>query len=118
MSMPPKSTLAGGAGVIEYLMRTRLYRQLTEAQAAALWLDCKAALQRRDLQETVDECDTCRGGSLDTLPRGDVLDVLAQVLTGQDWPLNMTSEAESDRFLGKLKAAFEERAYVRAEARA
>lgn len=113
--MKKSSPYRGGAGVVEYHMRTKLYRQLTEAQAASLWQECKQALEARGLQDTVDECEQSTTGSLDTLPRDDVLDVLARLLTGQDWPLNMAPQSETDTFIDKLKAAIAQRGYERAE---
>lgn len=113
--MKKPSPYRGGVGVVEYHMRTKLFRQLTEEQATSLWQECKLALQARGLQDTVDECEQSSTGSLDTLPRGDVLDVLARLLTGQDWPLNMAPPSESDAFIDKLKAAILQRGYARAE---
>ncbi len=112
--MTQSATLSGGPAVVEHLLRTKLYRQLTEAQAVSLWDECKRALQASDLQETVDECEESCSGRLDTLPRGDVLDALARILTSTTWPLNMTSQAESAVFIEKLGQAFLARGYVRA----
>lgn len=114
-SLPERSTFPGGIGVVEFHMRTRLYRKLTLEQASSLWEECKAMLQKHDLQETVDECEESQGGGLDTLPRGDVLDALARVLAGRDWPMNMTGQAESDAFIEKLRTAIIERGYARSE---
>ncbi len=113
--MTTSASLSGGRAVVEQLMRTKLFRQLTEAQAASLWVECKQALQDSDLQETVDECEESRTGGLDTLPRGDVLDALARILTGTTWPLNMTPDAEMAVFIEKLGQSFKARDYVRAD---
>lgn len=106
----------GGTGAIEFLMRTRCNRNMTEAQASALWEECKAQLLRVDLGETVEEVEQSEGGSLDTLPRSDVLSAIANVLTGSDWPINASSDAESDAFINKMGQAFAQRGYTRIQA--
>lgn len=114
------SHLAAGPGVAEYHLRRYLWVQLTDEQAAALWLELQAQLQKVGLQETVDEVATATNGKLDTLPRGDVLEAIAQVLTdgAHTWPCNGDSRATSDAFLEKLRAGVASRGYTAFEAAA
>lgn len=105
----------GGAGVVEYLMRSRLSCELTRHQAYDLWVECKRELSRHKLGETIVEAEGSRTGKLDTLPRDDVMDALARVLTGQDWPMNMTPGSESSVFVDKLRQALAFRGYARCE---
>ena len=105
----------GGPGVVQALLRTRLNRLLTLEQAEALWAECRAWLLAHGLGETVGEAESTMRGRLDTLPRGDVLSALAFVVTGLDWPLNMTPESEAANFRQKLKSGLLERGYAVAD---
>ncbi len=106
------SAYAGGVAVAEYTLRRYCGVQLTEAQAQALWAELKQHLLARRFRDTVQEAEESTTGGLDTLPRGDVLDALARVLTGLEWPLNMSSAEESRQFSDKFVAAIRERGYA------
>jgi uncharacterized circularly permuted ATP-grasp superfamily protein len=109
---PDTTALKGGALVVKRLLETRLYRRLTSEQAHVLWSQCATRLRAKGLDETIAEAQSSEKGSLDTLPRGDVLDVLAEELTGLSWPLNMTPRAVSDAFWRQLDAELDRRQYA------
>lgn len=111
------STFAGATGVAEYHMRRYVGVQLTEPQAASLWSEVEADLVRIGLPETVEEAQTSESGKLDTLPRGDVLDALARVLTkgAHNWPANCTPERETTAFVNALRNEVRARNYAPAK---
>lgn len=108
------SHLAAGPGVAEYHMRRYLWVQLTDEQAAALWEEMAEHLKKVGLRSTVREVATVTDGKLDTLPRGDVVDAIARVLTGgaHYWPANGDSRATSEAFLEKIRAGVAARGYT------
>ncbi len=108
-------TLSGGQRVILRIMKTRLLRELSDAQALELWEQCKAHLLAKKLKSTVRECEESTDGGLDTLPRGDVLDVLGHVLVNTEWPCNGMPEAHSRKFGERIQAAMDQRGYRRSE---
>lgn len=109
------SVLNGGAGAVERLMRSRFHRQMDQAQCEALWQECRTHLLKRPHPDrsTVKEIKESRGGRLDTWPREGLMDALGRVMTGMDWPLYMTPEAEANAFYDKLREVFLARGYVR-----
>lgn len=108
-----KLGLHGGAGCVERLMRRQLNRNLSRAQAEALWQECRAAMAERDDTDTIEEIEACDSGSLDTWPREGLQAALGEVLTGMDWPCNMDTDSVVKEFVNKLEAAFEARGYTR-----
>lgn len=91
----------GAVGVMDYLARRNLGRQLDEVQAAALWLEVQAQLVLVGRQDTIDEVRAAKRGVLGTLPRGDVLDAVALVLTAGEfrWPSNAEPEGLAQAFV-------------------
>ena len=112
--MTNKSTKAytGGPLVIAKIFRLRMGRALSAEQAALLWQQCEKRLIARGSKRTVIEARESTDGGLDTLPRGDVLDILSLELTGSGWPLNCSSEAESENFVANIRAAMDARGYA------
>lgn len=108
-----KLGLHGGAGCVERLMRRQLNRNLSRAQAEALWQECRAVMAERDDTGTIEEIEACDSGSLDTWPREGLQAALGEVLTGMDWPCNMDTDSVVKEFVNKLGAAFEARGYTR-----
>lgn len=104
----------GGIGCTEYHARRYLELQLTEPQAAALWLEIQADLKARGLGCTVREMKQIDTGSLDTLPRGDVLDALARLLTKGEfgWPANCDGEEHTRKFATAARDGIRERGYA------
>lgn len=107
-----KLGLHGGAGCVERLMRRQLNRNLSRAQAEALWQECRAVMAERDDTGTIEEIEACDSGSLDTWPREGLQAALGEVLTGMDWPCNMDTDSVVKEFVNKLEAAFEARGYT------
>lgn len=107
-----KLGLHGGAGCVERLMRRQLNRNLSRAQAEALWQECRAVLAARNDMATVKEIEECDSGSLDTWPREGLQDALGLVLAGMGWPCNMDTDSVVKEFVNKLEAAFEARGYT------
>lgn len=107
------SPFQAGVGCVEYHARRYLELRLTEPQAAALWLEVEADLRGKGLGSTAQEMIESTTGSLDTLPRGDVLDALARTLTkGEfDWPINADRDDHTDRFADAMRTAINERGY-------
>ena len=113
--MTTTSEITGGALVMQNLFSTRLGRVLTDTQAHTLWQECRKWLEENDSIEVMSEIEESRSGRLDTYPRDYALASIAYVLTGQDWPCNMTSEKETQLFVAALKKSVVERGYVKAE---
>lgn len=109
------SPYRGGVAVVEYHLRARCKRHLTQEQAQALWVEIKDRLTTVGLAETVEEAEESTTGRLDTLPRGDVLDAVATVLCGHAWPCNMDSEAVFDAFVRSMTSAMNARGYLRVD---
>jgi hypothetical protein len=106
-----KSPYKGGVGVVEYMMRRNCWRELTEAEATALWQECKAQLVKMRLRSTVRACEQSDDGGLDTLERGDVLDALALLFTNMRWPLNMDGEEGFNKFAEVMGPELRKRGY-------
>lgn len=113
--MATLTELTGGALVVARLMRQRCNRALTSEQANSLWMQCETRLIAKDLAETVTECAESDCGSLDTLPRDDVLSVLAEELAGCDWPINGSPQEHMSSFVMGMCAAFKRREYTRGD---
>lgn len=107
------SPFQAGVGCVEYHARRYLELRLTEPQAAALWLEVEAELRRKGLGDTAQEMIESSTGSLDTLPRGDVLDALARTLTkgAFDWPINADRDSYAAQFVDAMRATIQERGY-------
>lgn len=75
------------------------------ALSEALWVKCRAHLESRSLDETIEHIESAVGGSLDTLERGDLYDALGEVLVGRGWPLNGDPESISKKFSESLVKA-------------
>lgn len=74
-----------GTKVIQYLMKNVC--DLTDEQAAELWVDVRARLKAKRCTPTIKEAEACASGNLDTAPREITQDALAFVLTGYEfWP--------------------------------
>jgi hypothetical protein len=109
----PVLSLKGGPGVVAKLLRTKLGRELTAEQATELWARCKVHLAQ--LPETIQEAEESQSGSLDTLPRSDVMSALSQELAGRDWPINATPQAEVNLFIEAICQGMDARQYAYTE---
>ncbi|MBB4861662.1 hypothetical protein HNP46_000473 [Pseudomonas nitritireducens] len=101
-----------GRDVIAKVVNQKFGLNLSMDQCEALWKECEKNLRARGLGETVREARFSKDGGLATLPRGDVSDSLALILTGMYWPCNGDSQAVSDDFTSKLIEAFKQRGYI------
>lgn len=111
---PVLPELTGGAAVVASLVASRMHYALTPDQAQQLWGECRAHLERVGLMETVVEVERChRPEGLGTLPRGDVLESLGQVIAGSSWPINSHSAEDCKRFAEGLVAGIKRRGYAR-----
>lgn len=99
----PVTSYAPGARVLERLVR-RLGGTMSHELAISQWELVSAELIRRGLAESAKEALESEKGSMDTLPRGDVQSAWAYVVTGQDWPLNMTSDEAASQFFSAFGA--------------
>jgi hypothetical protein len=110
---PEKVTSTRGAAIcVTRYMRRSLDLALTNEQATALWAECRAFLLKLGARKMVREIESADEGVLDTYVREFLMDAIGQVLTGMDWPLNMTSQAESNRFVLAIRAAVQSRGYA------
>jgi hypothetical protein len=61
--------------------------ELTDDQAAGLWVEVRARLKAKRCMPTIKEVEACANGNLDTAPREITQDALAFALTGYEyWP--------------------------------
>jgi hypothetical protein len=111
-AIPPATS--GGARVLKRIFERRIGRELSPRQALDLWGEVRLHLQKKGLRRTVREAITSSDGSLDTLPRDDVLEAIAQVVTGVSWPCNWDGAQASRRFSELMTAGLDARGYARA----
>lgn len=109
--MTAQTAISGGPAVI-YRLMAKLACQLTDDQAKVLWQECRTWMLGKGFQDSVAEAECCLDGSLDTWPRNDVMDALANVLTGLSWPLNGSPAAECEAFRMALSAELIKRGYA------
>lgn len=110
-----KSEFPGGQGVVDTLLRTRCKRHLTREQVEAFWLEVSGWLAGRGLKSTVREAERSADGSLDTLPRGDVLDGIAMTLCGRSWPCFGEGDDAWNHFVDVMTVAMNARGWERRE---
>lgn len=92
------SAYAPGARVLEYSVR-RQGGTMPLSLADQQWARVSARLNAKGLGSTVREALESTSGSLDTLPRGDVLDAWGEELVGRGWPVNLEGEAVYVEFI-------------------
>lgn len=103
------SPAEAGARVVQCALKRSLGLEVEPSQARVLWGECRQVLLDREMVDTVADAESSADGGLDTLERRDVTSALAQALTGLDWPLNGTSERESEHFFACLAGALRSR---------
>jgi hypothetical protein len=101
------STYAGTN--LQELLSRALGVRPTESQATALWVECRAVLTGRELHETVFMMESDSGDGPDTIAREDVLEALAEAMTGQPWPSSAAADEEKKVFFEAFKRALERR---------
>jgi hypothetical protein len=115
---PVSVTAAPGAvACVVSLAKKRLNRALTPEQGASLWLECRALMVEnawplsviREIEEDNES------GSLDTFPRDFLLDAMSLVIAGVEWPANMATKEESDRFFDGACIGMASRGYAKFE---
>lgn len=97
-----------GTNLQELLSRALGVRP-TESQATALWVECRSVLAARELHETVFMMESDSGDGPDTIAREDVLEALAEAMTGQPWPSNAAPDEEKKAFFDTFRRALERR---------
>jgi hypothetical protein len=95
-----------GSNLQELLSRA-LGVKPTGPQAIALWAECRAVLASRDLHETVLMMESESGP--DTIAREDVLEALAEALTGRPWPVSDAPPEQKQAFFEVFQQALESR---------
>lgn len=111
MSHAAEKPETGGVPVIRHHLQKYCGRQLSDEQAQALWEAVRAWLLGAGLESTIQEV-LASEASLDTLPRGDMLEALAQTLVGQAWPCYGDGRAASERFGIRMQDAMAARGYA------
>lgn len=100
---------SSAAGNLQELLARALGVKPTAAQAAALWAECRAVLAARELDETILEMESDAHGGLDTIAREDVLEALAEALTGERWPVSDASAEEKQAFFDAFQRGLDAR---------
>lgn len=94
---------------LQELLSRALGVRPTESQTAALWIDCRAVLAARGLHETVFMMESDAGDGPDSIAREDVLEALAEALTGGPWPNSAAPDEEKRTFFETFKRGLERR---------
>lgn len=94
----PLSAYAPGARVLEHMVR-RFGGTMSPSLALAQWEAVSKVLRSKRMRPVIAEALESTSGSLDTLPRSDVMDAWGLVCVGRPWPANMDGEEAIDAFI-------------------
>lgn len=105
----PTSRPSYSASNLQELLSRALGVKPTGSQAAALWAECRAVLAARELHETLLMMESDSDEGPDTIAREDVLEALAEALTGRPWPVSDASPEQKRAFFDVFQQALEAR---------
>lgn len=109
------SGLVPGAACINVLMRRHLNVDLTDAQANALWAECRAKLADADLQRTIAAAKASYYGSLSKAFEADLSHMLWKCFMSVPHPRPTDSPDKLLMFQSRLESAITQRGYKKSQ---